>query len=208
MLAILDCDGFEAAPLQKALEKLGAKTTPLTSASEIHRAAKIVVPNVKCYRRALASLRDAGMVPPLLTAIDAGCPLLAVSGGMHLLFDVMRDATEHSGLGVVQGRVAKFDFGEHPAAKHFPAHHQGWNQVVWSGEVPMMSGLKSGDFFFFDHEAIAWPLDRRATVASANHGLEFCAAIQRDHVFGTQFLPERSDTAGQALLTNFVKHAV
>lgn len=205
VIAILDCDGFDAAPVRKAFERIGGSAVALASAEEWHRAEKIVIPSVKSLRRAMADLRDAGILKPLFTAIDAGCPVLAISSGMHILMDVTIDGEPHTGLGIVHGKASPFDFGSHAAAKHFSTPHQGWNQVFWKGEVPLMQGLSPGDFFYFDHSICAEPMDRRAVAATANHGHEFCAAIQQRNVFGTQFLPERSDSAGQTVLSNFVK---
>lgn len=206
MLALFDLDGFESAGIEASLKKLGADVVSAASADALHRSDRIVLPHVGSDRRALASIRDGGLVEPLLTAIDAGCPVLAVSSGMHLLFDVIHAESQHSGLGVIHGRAAKFEFGDRPAARHFSPTHQGWNQVFWEDTFPLVHGLKSGDYFYFDHALFGQPLDRRMISATANHGLEFCAVVRRGEVFGTQFLPERSDATGRTVLENFVQY--
>ena len=42
-----------------------------------------------------------------------------------------------------------------------------------------------------------------ATVARAEYGGEFSAAIEEEHLFGVQFHPEKSGRTGVRLLRNF-----
>lgn len=204
MIALLDCDGSETLALRRELDRLDSGVRSVQSADELCRASKLIIPHTKSYRRTLANIRDRGLIAPLLAAIDAGCPVLAVSSGLHLLFDVMYDEAQHVGLGVVHGKVAQFDFGVHPAARHFGIPHQGWNQIVWNNDCPLLSGLKNGEYFYFDHACHAEPLDGRYIAARCNHGIDFAAVVRRGDIFGTQFLPERSDAAGQTVLANFL----
>ena len=44
-------------------------------------------------------------------------------------------------------------------------------------------------------------------VATANHGCDFVAAIQRGNVYGTQFHPEKSHRYGMNLLRQFAESA-
>ena len=40
---------------------------------------------------------------------------------------------------------------------------------------------------------------------ACEYGTTLCAAAERDHVWGTQFHPEKSGTTGLGLLANFVE---
>ncbi|HWL95423.1 MAG TPA: imidazole glycerol phosphate synthase subunit HisH [Phycisphaerae bacterium] len=207
MIAIIDCGAAETAALKKSLASLDADGVSVTSADELHRASSILLPHAKSYRRVLGAMRDCNLVAPLLTAIDAGCPVLAIGSGMHLLFDAIRDSDQHAGLGVFPGTVGPFDFGNHAAARHFTSPHQGWNQVFWNEACPLLKGLSSGEFFFFDHAGHAVARDTTVVAATCNHGLEFPAVVGRGDLFGAQFLPERSEAAGKTVLMNFLKLA-
>jgi glutamine amidotransferase len=47
------------------------------------------------------------------------------------------------------------------------------------------------------------PLQPGDVALTSDHGQQFCAAVRRGNVFGTQFHPEKSQAAGLALLRGF-----
>ena len=204
MIAIVDCAATEPHGLRRVLQDLGADVNVTASVEALDRAQKLIIPTGKSFAGTVRILRDRQLVQPLLRAVRERRPILGISLGLHVLLDVSYEAGQHTGLGVVHGKVSEFDFGPHPAARHFTLPHQGWNQVHWMSDCPLMAGLQSGDHFYFDHSLHAEPLDHRAISAQSNHGIDFTAAIWQDHVYATQFLPERSEDAGKKLLANFL----
>jgi len=205
MIAILDCQAHDPDRVADAFRDLGADAKVVSAGEAIERAARVVLPDVASYGRAVAELRDRGLIGALLRAIDRGCPILGISRGLHMLLDVSHEAGQHTGLGVIHGKATRLDFGSHPAARHFTLPHTGWNQVLLTTDCPLMAGVASGAYFYFDHAFHAEPLDDRAICATTNHGVDFSSVLCRDRVFGTQFLPERSDEAGRTVLANFAR---
>lgn len=204
MIAILHGEPFHAERLVSAFGELDADIQTARRSDELDRADRIVVPSGDSFAHAARFIRDRRLVASLRRAVADGRPVLAVSLGMHLFFDCCAEAGEHSGLGVVGGRAARFDFGDHPAARHFVLPHQGWNQVHWRADCPLMAGLESGEHFYFEHTAHAEPADRSESIGTANHGVDFSAIIRHGSLFGVEFLPERSGAAGRSVLENFI----
>ncbi len=204
MIAILDCETGDLTRVKQALDSLGADARVVNSADGLERAAKIILPNGGAFAQTVRSLRDCGFVGPLLRAADRGAHILALSLGMHLLMDVSFEDGQHTGLGLIAGKATTFNFGTHPAARHFVLPHQGWNQVTWSTDCPLLNGLQSGAYFFFDHSCHAEPLNQDLIAGRCNHGIEFAALLWQGRLFATQFLPERSEQAGLKVLANFL----
>lgn len=205
MIAIIDCDASDARPVKRAFDRIGADAVLVDAPYRIDPAAKIVIPPARSLPKMIRSLRDRRFISPVIQAVADGRPILGISQGMHLLFDVSYENGQHTGLGLVHGKVIRFEFGDHPAARHFVLPHEGWNQVNWTEDCPLTLGLSSGDYFYFRHDHLAEPLDRTAAYGVCNHGIDFTALVCQDPVFGTQFLPEKSEDAGLTLLANFAR---
>ncbi len=203
MIAVLDLDDLSAAALRQAISRAGLAAGLAVSQADLERAERIVIPDVREYAAALQRIRDRGWIGPLLRAAGER-PILAVGQGLALLCDVIHANGLHTGLGLIHGKAVPLDPGSHPAARHFSLPHRGWNQVFWETEVsPLLNGLPSGEYFYFDHFTHAEPLDALAIRACANHGVFFAAVVQTDGIHGVQFLPEKSEEAGLRVLRNF-----
>ena len=80
--------------------------------------------------------------------------------------------------------------------------HVGWNALSISRESTLLEGLDDGVYVYFTHSYAA-PVTR-ATCAVSVHGDPFAAVVERAHVGGVQFHPEKSGDAGLRILRNFV----
>lgn len=205
LIAIVDCETLHTDRIRTAAESAGADARVVTKPDDILRSDKIVIPTGDSFARATRDLREKKMIEPLLEAVDRGRHVLAISLGMHLLFDDTDDSGRHTGLGVFSGSVVQFDFGDHPAAQHFNVPHQGWNRVQWTAECPLLDGLQSGEHFYFEHALHAVPRHEEDVAALANHGIDFASVVWNENLFGVEFLPERSQDAGRSILEKFVQ---
>lgn len=203
MIGIIDYDKDAARAVQGAFQAIGVDTQLVNSIDRLERASKVILPTAASFRGAVRYIRDRGFVTPLMRAIDQGRPILGIAQGLHLLFDVSYEEGQHTGLGVIPGKVTRFDFQGHPVGRTVDLPHRGWNQVHWSRECPLFSGIRSGERFYFDHSYHAEPLDADLIAGRSNHGIEFSAAVWTRSVMGTQFLPSQSDAAGARILRNF-----
>jgi glutamine amidotransferase len=134
-------------------------------------------------------LRDA-----IADAIDRGVPFLGICVGMQWMFDRSQESPETSGLGLFHGECERF-----PATVKSP--HVGWNQLEAAASSRLFRELPSSSFMYFTHSFRAPLLEN--TVASCEYGGRFSAAVERDHLFGVQFHPEKSGENGLKVLSNF-----
>jgi glutamine amidotransferase len=203
MIAIVDYGMGNLRSVQKGLERVGAQARIVTEPDEILRADKVVLPGVGAFRDAIAHLQERGFVEPLQEVIRAGRPFLGICLGLQLLFDVSYEDGEYAGLGVVPGRVVRFDFSGMPEAAGLKVPHMGWNALEWTAPCPLLRGLESGEYFYFVHSYYVEPSDREVACGRCGYGFDFTAMIWRDNLFATQFHPEKSQRAGLAILQNF-----
>jgi len=118
---------------------------------------------------------------------------------MQWLFDSSDEAPGIAGLGLVGGHCLRIDA---PAPLKVP--HVGWNTLEQSPRRGvLLLEVDDGAHVYFTHTYAA-PVTADCT-ASATHGLRFAAVVERDHVCGVQFHPEKSGVAGVQILRNFVR---
>ena len=83
--------------------------------------------------------------------------------------------------------------------------NEGRQIEVTRTDCPLYKGIKSGSYVYFVHSFFPKPLDESIIATRTTYGDSFSSSIWKDNVFATQFHPEKSSTAGMALLTNFVR---
>jgi glutamine amidotransferase len=205
VIAIIDYGMGNLRSVQKGFERVGADARIVTSADEIERAAKVVLPGVGAFADAIDHMRSQGLVEPVRRAVDSGRPFLGICLGLQLLFDVSYEDGEHTGLGVVPGKVVRFDFSDVPAAAGLKIPHMGWNRLRWDEPCPILAGLDQETYFYFVHSYYVQPIEADVRTAKSDYGIEFTAMIWRDNLFATQFHPEKSQKHGLRILENFSK---
>jgi glutamine amidotransferase len=205
VIAIVDYGMGNLRSVQKAFERVGADARIVSSSEEIERASRVVLPGVGAFADAIANLRRQGLIEPVLQAIESGRPFLGICLGLQLLFDISYEDGEHTGFGVVPGKVVRFDFADLPAARGLKVPHMGWNRLRWGEACPLLAGLTSGTYFYFVHSYHVQPIEADVKMARCDYGVEFVAMIWRQNLYATQFHPEKSQKSGLKILENFAK---
>lgn len=129
--------------------------------------------------------------------IEQGTPILGVCLGMQVLFNRSEEGPGQ-GLGLIPGAVVRL-----PDSVKIP--HMGWNQLHLVRSSPLLDGVPQGAWVYFVHSFYPQPEDESVVLARAEHGVSFPAVVGRDHIFGTQFHPEKSGEAGSLMLKNFLR---
>ena len=207
MIAIIDYDIGNLRSVQKALEHVGADARLITTPAELAQADKVVLPGVAAFGDAVEELRSMGLAEPLRDAVRGGMPFLGFCLGLQMLFETSDENGQHEGLGVLPGKVVRFDFSSDELAGHrLSVPHMGWNQLaVAAPDCPMLDGIDDGAFVYFAHSYHVVPADDAIIATTTSYGIEFVSSVWKDNIFATQFHPEKSQTVGLRLLQNFVK---
>ncbi|MEX0792346.1 MAG: imidazole glycerol phosphate synthase subunit HisH [Pirellulaceae bacterium] len=202
MITIVDYQMGNLRSVQKGFEKVGHEAEIASDPRKIAEADHLVLPGVGAFRDAIAELKRRELVEPIREHIAAGKPFLGVCLGLQLLFDVGYEGGEFEGLGVIPGKVVRFEL-----PPEYKVPHMGWNQAHFVKRPPIFEGLEEGAYFYFVHSYYVVPEDREVVAIEADYGGAFCASIWRDNLFATQFHPEKSQQNGLRLLENFARLA-
>jgi glutamine amidotransferase len=189
---LIDSPVANVANIARALRVAGADLEITSDPIAIANARKLVLPGVGSFVAAMRWLVDNGIDQSIHDAVKRGASILGVCVGHQLLFDVSHEMGATPGLGLVRGEVRKYE-------SVLPVPQIGWNRVAAKG--PLFEGVADGVFYFVNsYAAIAAPDE----IARADYGGPFTAAVQRERVFGVQFHPEKSSSAGLHVLRNFI----
>ena len=146
----------------------------------------------------MARMTEQGLDDAIRQATQQGKPFLGICLGMQLLADHHAEG-EVDGLGLFRGEVRRI-----PHGRKIP--HMGWNSVTSLHEkLPIFSEIAPNTYFYFAHSYYVEPQDQQGVAAVTDYGSPYCSVIVSEHVWGTQFHPEKSGAAGLQLLRNFVK---
>jgi glutamine amidotransferase len=191
VIALIDYRAGNLTSVRKGFAAVGAELYTPTVAPDLERARGIVVPGVGHF--GATAFFDQQWRRDIQAAVAAGVPLLGICLGLQWLFEGSDEAPV-PGLGALEGRCARL-----PATVKVP--HVGWNTLEVTRTSSLLAGVAAGTQVYFTHSYAA-PVTADC-VAATRHGVRFAAAVERDHVWGVQFHPEKSSAAGLQILRNF-----
>ena len=200
MIAIIDYQMGNLRSVQKGFERVGYAAEITSDPERLAAADKVVLPGVGAFEDAMTELRSRGLVEPIRELIAGGKPFLGICLGLQLLFDVSYEGGEFTGLGVLRGKVVRFDLPH-----EYKVPHMRWNQARIVRPAPILKGIPDQSHFYFVHSYYVVPDEADVVALESTYGHPFCAAIWRDNLFATQFHPEKSQTDGLQLLKNFAE---
>jgi len=204
MIAVVDYGMGTLRSVQKALQHVGGDAQIVTSPIDVDRAEKVVLPGVGAFKDAIDMLRKTGLDEAVIRAVHKGSPFLGICLGFQLLFDVSYEDGQHTGLGLLPGKVIRFDFPTNIVAQPLKIPHIGWNQICTKPGCPLFRGVENESYVYFVHSYHAVTLNNEVIAATTDYGYGFPSAVWSDKIFATQFHPEKSQAVGQQMLKNFV----
>jgi glutamine amidotransferase len=185
--------------VQNALLSLGLSILVTADPRDVDRPGRVILPGVGAFASFMEGLRNEGLDQAVLSVVKRGDPLLGICVGMQALFESSEELGETSGLAVLPGRVKRF-----PTFADLKVPHTGWNQLWPRQESPLLAGLETGAYAYFNH-AYFCAADAKDTAAVTDYGFNYCSVVHHSNVHGVQFHPEKIQRVGKTILANFFK---
>lgn len=198
MIAIADYGIGNLGSVTKGFRHAGAETVLSGDPAVLRAADALVLPGDGAFAATMEEVTRRGLVPILRETVAAGKPLLGICIGMQLLFEESEEHGRHEGLGLLPGRVRRFDDG-------LPVPHMGWNRLRARRPHPLLDGLADGSYVYFVHSYFCDAPDE-VVIATSDYGRDFPAVVARGNVLGVQFHPEKSQAVGLRMVANFVRY--
>lgn len=198
MITIIDLDIGNVNSVSKALKYLKAEYKITSLVEDVESADKIIFPGVGSFYEAANRMNKTEIKKVLTKKVKEGkTPILGICLGMQLLATTGYEVQKSKGLDFIKGEVKLHRASE----ENLRLPHIGWNDVNYK-DFKFFDSIKNGSCFYFVHSYELIPSEE-VKVATANYGVDYLAAFQKDNIMGVQFHPEKSQRVGLQLLKNF-----
>ncbi len=199
-ITMIDYGASNIRSAQKAFEAVGANVELTSDPETVLKGTKLVLPGVGAFGAGMNALRARGLDTAVCEAVAKGVPLLGICLGMQFLFDESDEMGQHEGLGLIPGRVTRFDLDD----DQLKVPHMGWNQIEHDQSHPLLRDVPDGSHTYFVHSYFCIPSFEEDIVAVTRYGRPFTSIVSRENVHAIQFHPEKSQVRGLQLLSNYL----
>ena len=167
---------------------------------------RVVLPGVGAFADCKNGL-DA--VPGMREALERSVreklrPFLGICVGAQLMAERGLEFRVTPGFGWIKGDVKAIE----PTDPALKIPHMGWNTLDVVNPHPLLAGIDTGPeglHAYFVHSFHLVVASRDTLVAQVDYGGPVTAMVGIDNIAGTQFHPEKSQTLGLRLISNFLK---
>ncbi|RFN58283.1 imidazole glycerol phosphate synthase subunit HisH [Marixanthomonas ophiurae] len=189
-IVIIDYGAGNIKSLQFAIERLGFTAVLSNNEEEIKNADKVIFPGVGHADSAMKMLKETGLDKLIPTLKQ---PVFGICLGMQLLCTSSEEGNT-KGLGVFNVDVKRF-------SNTLKVPQMGWNTIS-NLESDLFKNISEHEFMYLVHSYYVPPCNE--TIATTDYGGDYSSALQKNNFYGVQFHPEKSSTAGEIILKNFL----
>jgi glutamine amidotransferase len=197
LIAILDYGSGNLRSAERAFATSGKDVVVTSDRTLALEAEGLVVPGVGAFAACMNGLSAVDGAAIVRERLAKERPTLGICIGMQILFSQGTEHSEnatHAGVGMWDGIISKLN------APILP--HMGWNTVETNPDSILFKGIESESFYFVHSYAAKSAVGKMQ--AWSTHGEKFLAAVEDGYISATQFHPEKSGSAGLALIKNWV----
>ncbi|MEQ3664560.1 MULTISPECIES: imidazole glycerol phosphate synthase subunit HisH [unclassified Olleya] len=190
-LVIIDYGAGNIKSIQFAFKRLGYDAILSNNPEEIKAADKVIFPGVGEASSAMKMLKSSGLDALIPTLKQ---PVLGICLGMQLMCKSSEEGNTE-GLGIFDVIVKRFD-------NSVKVPQMGWNTIA-DLKSDLFKGVKNEEFMYSVHSFYAE--NCKESIATTTYSIDFASALQHNNFYGVQFHPEKSSTAGEQILKNFIE---
>lgn len=177
-----------------ALERIGVEAIVTDNVEQILQADKVIFPGVGEASTAMQYLKQRKL-DQLIVQLKQ--PVLGICLGMQLMCKFSEENNTDC-LGIFDEQVCKFDSGNN----QLKIPQIGWNNI-YDLQTNLFNEVSNNAYCYFVHGYFA--AKGIHTIATANYGIEYSAALHKENFHGVQFHPEKSALVGEQILKNFIE---
>ncbi|WP_440920374.1 imidazole glycerol phosphate synthase subunit HisH [Candidatus Pelagibacter sp.] len=197
MIGILNYGSGNITSLSNSLNEISIKHSLINNPKELKNIEKLIIPGVGSYYDAIKKIKKKNFFYEIKKFAEKK-PILGICVGMQILSEQGFENKKTEGLALIDGVVDKI-------YKKHKESHVGWNnlKIIKKKSILFNEIEKESDFYFVHSYSFQTKYKSNISSNIYFNNKQFVASIEKDHIFGVQFHPEKSHKNGLKLLNNF-----
>ncbi len=208
LLTVVDYGVGNLRSIAKSIEKANSESKlnysvrVSSNVKDIKNSDKIVLPGQGSFKACKNGINNIeGLLEELNESVlTKKKPIYGICAGMQLFATKGFEEEETPGLNWISGEVIKLDLG----STNFKIPHMGWNELKIENDSKVFKDIINKNHAYFIHSYEFIPKDNKNVSITTNYGKDVIAAVSFENIFGSQFHPEKSQSTGIKILTNFL----
>ena len=208
LLTVVDYGVGNLSSIAKSIEKANSDNNlnytikVSANANDVRKSDKIVLPGQGSFKACKNGIKN---IEGLQDELDESVlikkkPIYGICAGMQLFATKGYEEETTKGLNWIPGEVNKLDLG----SSNLKIPHMGWNDLKIENNSKVFKDINNKNHAYFIHSYEFIPDDKNVISLTSNYGKDFIAAVSLGNIFGSQFHPEKSQSTGIKILTNFL----
>ena len=203
MIGIIDYGSGNVQAIATIYKNININYQVISKPEDLDKADKLILPGVGAFDATMQKLIDSGLKDKLNELVlDKKVPILGICVGLQVM-GYKSDEGKLPGLGWIAGKVSRFDETKIKFKPKLP--HMGWNTINDVQNHKLFEGIDHDFGFYFVHSFYFECEEEQNILTTSNYGGKFTSSIYANHIFGTQFHPEKSHGNGVQLFKNFAE---
>ena len=208
LLTVVDYGVGNLRSIAKSIEKanidnnLNYSIKVSSDVNDVKKSDKIVLPGQGSFKACKAGIdKIEGLQEQLNESVLVKKkPIYGICAGMQLFGTIGHEEEETSGLNWIAGEVVKLDLG----TSKLKIPHMGWNELKVENISSVFKNIINKNHAYFIHSYEFIPEDKKKISILTDYGKDVVAAVSSENIYGSQFHPEKSQSTGIQILTNFL----
>jgi glutamine amidotransferase len=199
-IAIIKYNAGNIRSVLYALERIGHSAIVTDDAAEIRKADKVIFPGVGEASTAMNYLKERNL-DILICSLTQ--PVLGICLGMQLMCKYSEE-NDTQCLGIFDEDVRRFSPPLRQKIRlggEAKVPQIGWNNI-YDLKTDLFNKITNNSYCYFVHGYYA--ANGEHTIAKTNYIEPYSSALHKDNFYGVQFHPEKSASAGEQILKNFI----
>ena len=200
MIKILNYNCGNIHAIKNAFNRLNIKCGLINTIEDFDDTTKIILPGVGSYDSVINKMNNSGLRNELENKVLINkIPILGICVGMQIL-GKKSDEGKKEGLGWLDFNIIKIKQND----KLSPLPHMGWNNIEYNEESLFFNKKSTTEYFYFLHSFSLKQTNQSNIIPSFFHyNDKYIGIVEYNNIFGIQFHPEKSHTAGLNILKKF-----